>query len=61
MNGSLSGGVGDEFPHIKLKFLFDAPPCRRGASLSGEIEPEIRYRDQSSAKIAEIVGALRKE
>ncbi len=33
MNGFLSGGVGDEFPHIKSKFLFDAPPCRRGASL----------------------------
>ena len=28
-----SGGVGDEFPHIKSKFLFDAPPCRWGASL----------------------------
>jgi hypothetical protein len=34
MNGLLSGGVGDEFPHIKARFLFDAPPCRRGASLA---------------------------
>jgi len=46
MNGLLSGGVGDEFPHIKSKFLFDAPPCRRGASLVKQIleKNEVFYK-----------------